>query len=230
MTNFLVVKSPSSYNAIIGCPTLNNLKAITSTYHLKVKFLAEVGVSKIRDEQTLAQECYVQELKTRTPTICITSSPEGCPPLPPPLPTPLISKEPDVEARNEKDLLQVEVNESLKIVQLHPNCPIAITRVSTNLPPEYREALKQLLMEHRDVFACSYEDMPAIDNLINEHSLCINLEAKKVWYNQIRMNKTDEEKMAFITDRGLYCYRVMHFGLKNAGETYQRQVNRMLKH
>ena len=39
----------------------------------------------------------------------------------------------------------------------------------------------------------------------------------------------DQEKMAFITKRGLYCYTVMPFGLKNAGSTYQRLVNKMFK-
>ena len=33
--------------------------------------------------------------------------------------------------------------------------------------------------------------------------------------------------MAFITDRGLYCYRVIPFGLKNARATYQRLVNKI---
>ena len=32
--NFLVVDCLSSYNAIIGKPTLNSWKAVTSTYHL----------------------------------------------------------------------------------------------------------------------------------------------------------------------------------------------------
>ncbi|KAF5453882.1 hypothetical protein F2P56_023595 [Juglans regia] len=48
-------------------------------------------------------------------------------------------------------------------------------------------------------------------------------------YNQIRMNKTDQEKTIFITDRGLYCYNVMPFGLKNSGATYQRLLNKMFK-
>ena len=41
------------------------------------------------------------------------------------------------------------------------------------------------------------------------------------------MNPADREKTAFITDRGTYSYKVMPFGLKNAGTTYQRLVNLM---
>lgn len=41
------------------------------------------------------------------------------------------------------------------------------------------------------------------------------------------MHQPDQEKTAFIIDQGLYCYRVMPFGLKNASATYQRLVNRM---
>lgn len=39
-------------------------------------------------------------------------------------------------------------------------------------------------------------------------------------YNQIPMHPSDEENTSFITDRGLYCYKVIPFGLKNAGATY----------
>ncbi|KAM1581578.1 hypothetical protein ACFX10_029417 [Malus domestica] len=48
-------------------------------------------------------------------------------------------------------------------------------------------------------------------------------------YNQILMAVEDQEKNAFIIERGLYCYTIMPFGLKNVGSTYQRLVNKMFK-
>ena len=48
-------------------------------------------------------------------------------------------------------------------------------------------------------------------------------------YNQISMDPDDQEKTSFVTAQGTYCYRVMPFGLKNAGATYQRLVNRMFQ-
>ncbi|PKU63511.1 RNA-directed DNA polymerase [Dendrobium catenatum] len=48
-------------------------------------------------------------------------------------------------------------------------------------------------------------------------------------YNQIQMDPADEEATSFQTDKGLYCYLVMPFGLKNAGATYQRLMNKVFK-
>ena len=47
-------------------------------------------------------------------------------------------------------------------------------------------------------------------------------------YHQILMDEEDAEKMAFITPWGVYHYRVMPFGLKNAGATYKRAMTTIL--
>ena len=60
--NFLVVDYSSSYNAIIGRPTLNSWKAITSTYHLNVKFPTDYGVGQVQEDQLAARECYLAML------------------------------------------------------------------------------------------------------------------------------------------------------------------------
>ena len=48
-------------------------------------------------------------------------------------------------------------------------------------------------------------------------------------YNQIRIDKADQEKTSFVTSQCLFCYKVMPFDLKNAGATYQRLVNHMFR-
>ncbi|KAL2226260.1 UNVERIFIED_CONTAM: Retrovirus-related Pol polyprotein from transposon gypsy [Sesamum indicum] len=48
-------------------------------------------------------------------------------------------------------------------------------------------------------------------------------------YHQIYMAVEDRGKTSFVTEQGIYCYNVMPFGLKNAGATYQRLVNKMFR-
>jgi len=71
--------------------------------------------------------------------------------------------------------------------------------------------------------------LPHIDRLVEAivgHELLSFMDAFS-GYNQILMRLDDQEKTAFITDRGTYFFKVMPFGLKNAGATYQRLVNKM---
>ncbi|KAM2392300.1 hypothetical protein ACFX1X_035803 [Malus domestica] len=71
--------------------------------------------------------------------------------------------------------------------------------------------------------------LPLIDRLIDSTAGCELLSFMDAYsgYNQILMNPPDQEHTAFTTDRGLYCYKVTPFGLKNVGATYQRLVNSM---
>ena len=49
-------------------------------------------------------------------------------------------------------------------------------------------------------------------------------------YNQIKIDEANQEKTSFVTSQGLFCYKVMPFGLKNTGTTYQRLMNKMFSH
>jgi ribonuclease HI len=71
--------------------------------------------------------------------------------------------------------------------------------------------------------------LPKIDQLVDStagHERMSFLDAFQ-GYHQIALRKEDQEKTAFITPRGIFCYKVMPFGLKNAGATYQRMVTKM---
>ena len=70
--------------------------------------------------------------------------------------------------------------------------------------------------------------LPRIDQLVDAtfgHQLLSFMDAYSE-YNQIQIDPADKEKTAFITNQGLYCYKVMPFGLKNVDATYQRLVKK----
>ena len=71
--------------------------------------------------------------------------------------------------------------------------------------------------------------LPRVDVLVDStarHQLLSFMDAF-LGYNQTRMHEADQEKTSFVTKQGLFCYKVMPFGLKNAGVTYQRLMNKM---
>ena len=79
---------------------------------------------------------------------------------------------------------------------------------------------------HKDSFS-----LPKIDQLIDAtagHERMSFLDSYRGYY-QIAMFGPDQSKTSFITLRGLFCYRVMPFGLKNAEATYQHLVTRMFR-
>ncbi|XP_058092510.1 uncharacterized protein LOC131238952 [Magnolia sinica] len=90
----------------------------------------------------------------------------------------------------------------------------------------------RVYMDYSDLNkACPKDSFPLsrIDQLVNSttgHELLTFMDAYSS-YNQIAMHPPDKQKMTFVTNKGLYCYQVMSFSLKNAGTTYQRLVNQM---
>ena len=81
--------------------------------------------------------------------------------------------------------------------------------------------------------ACSKDSFPLskIDQLVDvtsDHRLLSFMDTF-IGYNQIWMATEDEEYTAFVTDKGIYCYKVIPFDLKNIGITYKRLVNKIFK-
>jgi len=72
--------------------------------------------------------------------------------------------------------------------------------------------------------------LPSIDALVDSASGNKVLSFLDAFsgYNQIKMHPRDESKTAFMTETNSYCYKVMPFGLKNAGATYQRLMDKVL--
>ncbi|KAF5455051.1 hypothetical protein F2P56_024666 [Juglans regia] len=100
MINFLVVKAPSSYNMILGRPSLNQMSAITSTYHLKVKFSTSSRLGEMLGEQQTARDCYTQDMKSKVVVIQTLEQGHREAATPPPW----ARTKPDQEVRDEETL------------------------------------------------------------------------------------------------------------------------------
>jgi hypothetical protein len=73
--------------------------------------------------------------------------------------------------------------------------------------------------------------LPRIDQVIDSTAGCELLCFLNCYsgYHQIAIKEEDQEKTAFITPFGVYCYTTMSFGLKNAGANYQRAIQAYFK-
>ncbi|KAL2542410.1 Ribonuclease H [Abeliophyllum distichum] len=143
----------------------------------------------------------------------------------------------DIDPRITETDSQTSSIEELENFPVDPNDPNRKLQVRKDLLKEQKEALKRFLRENLDVFAWKHEDMvgidpkacpkesfplPQIDQLVDAtfgYELLSFMDAYSR-YNQIPMYPPDEEHTSFVTDKGLYCYKVIPFGLKNTRATY----------
>ncbi|XP_021735240.1 uncharacterized protein LOC110701933 [Chenopodium quinoa] len=78
-------------------------------------------------------------------------------------------------------------------------------------------------------YSKDFYPLPRIDQLVDStsgHALLSFMDAFS-GYHQIFMHPDDRAKTAFVTSAGVYNYKMMPFGLKNAGATYQRLVDQV---
>ena len=151
--NFLEVDFSSSYNAIIGRPTLNSWKAIISTYHLSVKFPTKYGVGEVQVDQLVARECYLAMLAIDEQTQTM-----------------------NIEERR----IVAEPTEALEDIPLDKDDFGKSTRVGADLEGNIKKCLICFLRKNIDVFAWSHEDMPGIDPSVITHRLNVHPPSKPV--------------------------------------------------
>ena len=73
--------------------------------------------------------------------------------------------------------------------------------------------------------------LPKIDRLVDSttgHAMMSFMDAYS-GFHQIPLWEEDQEKTTFVTEQGLYCYKVMSFGLQNAPAIFQRVVNKVFE-
>ncbi|KAL5539706.1 hypothetical protein UlMin_045789 [Ulmus minor] len=261
--NFVVVDCPSSYNAIIGRPTLNSIRAVTSTYHLLVKFPTVGGIGVLKGDQQ--ESCDIYEVANRplnVHRVNIIEAPGSEVATRPPATIMIgnievklnqVRKFDEIDPREPAMEQHGEPVEELEEIPLFEDDPTKTCKIGSSLTGQLRTDLINFLRDHPNVVlvkqvngnwrvcvdftdlnkACPKDSfpLPRIDQLMDAttgHELLSFMDAYS-GYNQIRMHQPDQEHTAFLTDQGLYCYKVMPFGLKNAGATYQRLVNKMFK-
>lgn len=149
---FLVLEGKSSYNAIIEWVTLNRLKAIVSTHHLKMKFPIKAGIIEVEGDQEQARICYLLDTQMTEETVAIEHREE-------------------LRAQSVKPLEEISLWEDLKEQTV---------RIGTNLLEESKKILMAVLRANSEVFAWLHEDMPGIDPKLITHKLNIHPEVKPV--------------------------------------------------
>ena len=97
------------------------------------------------------------------------------------------------------------------------------------VPVPKKDGKVRMCVDYRDLNKASPKDdfpLPHIDMLVDSTAKfkVFSFMDGFSGYNQIKMAPEDMEKTSFITPWGTFCYKVMPFGLKNAGATYQRAM------
>ncbi|XP_012836532.1 PREDICTED: uncharacterized protein LOC105957150 [Erythranthe guttata] len=309
---FLVLDAPSTYNIILGRPSMNSFQAVVSTYHMKLKFPVLDQIGEVHGGQETSRRCYYDALRRIGNIDAIRTVSPGNQ-----------GKEdrmPEVDPAKEE--AHVKPMEELMVVQLCEKDASRTTRIGGGLDTDMSRQLVEFLRQNQDVFAFTPADLGSIDEQLVVHRLNVKQNAKPVkqkrrhfgaekdkiiqeevrkllaagqireirfpswlsnavlvkkgegkWrmcidfrdlnkacpkdyyplpridqlvdstagcemlsmmdasqgYHQIPLCLGDQPKVSFITSTGTYCYTVMPFGLKNAGATYQRLVEKMSK-
>ncbi|GJV49513.1 reverse transcriptase domain-containing protein [Tanacetum coccineum] len=281
--NFMVIRSPSQHNAIIGRPGIRKIRAVPSTGHGMLKFPVEGGTVMLQSSRVIPMECAMifgpsiqtpasnqvleekiniaihPEYPEQTVAIGSTLTEKGRKEL-----CSLLKRNLDIFAWKPADMTGVPRNIAEHRLNIREGYS-PVRQKKRGQAPERNKAIQEeveklvnagimkevhyhswlsnpvmvkkhdgtwrMCVDFKDLNNACPKDcypLPEIDWKVESlcgYSFKCFLDAYK-GYHQIKMAKEDEEKTAFITSQGIFCYSKMPFGLKNAGSTYQRLVDK----
>ena len=148
---FLIVDAPSTYNVLLGRPSLNAIKAIPSAYHMVIKFPTTNGVGMVRGDQRMARECYSASMKQKAVENIYVD---------------------ELDMRDKVNT-RPEPSKELEPVQLDDD-PEHLAYIGSKLVEDLRHLLIHFLKHNKDVFAWKQEDMGGIDPAIITHRLNVS--------------------------------------------------------
>ncbi|GKD01371.1 reverse transcriptase domain-containing protein [Tanacetum coccineum] len=275
--NFMIVRSLSPYNGIIGRPGIKEIQAVPSTAHGMFKFLADGGIVTICSTILIHVECATVTTSSKQIPKEAGVHHENFKVAPHPnFPDQEVAIGGTLSAKGRTELCSL-LKENLDIFAWQPldmtGVPQSVSEHRLNIREGYSpvrqkkrgqaperakviQAEVQELVEARIMREVYYHDWLSNPIMVKKHDgswrMCVNFtDLNKAcpqdcyplpeidWiveslygypaykrYHQIQMAESDEEKTAFHTSQGVYCYTKMPFGLKNAGATYQRLVDK----
>ncbi|KAK3036388.1 hypothetical protein RJ639_032157 [Escallonia herrerae] len=133
MLDFMVVKVPSTYNAILERPALNQLQAVVSTYHLKMKFPIENGIGEVKGDQTTARQCYVTSCRSKNKEALIIE-----------------------DLREDTKMQRGEPVENLVSIEVYPRDEDKTVRIGSNLKEDTKLELVNLLRTYANPWEGSW--------------------------------------------------------------------------
>ncbi|GKB40755.1 reverse transcriptase domain-containing protein [Tanacetum coccineum] len=258
--NFMIVRSPSSYNGIIRRPRIRGIQAVPSMAHGMLKFPVNGGIVTIRSTILTPTECATiaatpkdsakkaearhenfkvaihpdfpdQEI-TIGGTVSTKSRTDLCT---------FLKGNLDIFAWQPSDIMGVPqsiVEHRLDIREGYPT----VRQKKRGQAPERAKAIQveiQKLIEAGILWEVYYHDWLSNPIMVRKHDGSWRMCVKFTYLNKAcpqdcyplpeinwKMAEQDEEKIAFNTSHRVYCYTKIPFGLKNAGTTYQRLVDK----
>ena len=157
IARFLIVDAPSTYNMLLGRPSLNAIKVIPSAYNMMIKFPTVSEVGMVRGDQRVARECYSASMKQKAVDNIYLD---------------------ELDMRDEV-LTRPKPSEELELVSLNDD-PEHLAYIGSKLAKDLKGLLTHFLRQNKDVFAWKQADMGGIDPTVITHMLNVSPSFKPI--------------------------------------------------